>query len=381
MPAGLGLAAGALLAPALWRVARVAFTLRRLTRLPRVADAPAPAGEPLVSVLVPARDEERALGACLASLGAQTYRHLEIVVVDDDSRDRTPEVIAAAAARDGRLRAIRVAGPPPGWTGKNFALATAVDAARGAWLCFTDADTVHAPDCLVRALGLAQARGLSLLSMTSRQLTASFWERVIQPVVFGLLDQWFPLARVNDPESPVAAANGIFVLVERQAYLAVGGHRAVAGEILEDVALARNVKRSGRRILFADGAELLAARMYTGFTAIRRGWTKNLYALRERRMARALTSAAELFLTGVWPPLCLLGALAAGAWPLAGLALVATALALGVEVPFRARRGHDPRWSLSHPLGAALVAAFLVESALRVRFGPGVHWKDRRYRG
>lgn len=379
MSTGTALLAGALLVPAIWRVLLVGGILRRLAHLPRVADAPDPGNDTLVSVLVPARNEERSLGACLASLSAQTHACLEIVVVDDASEDGTPAILAEAARRDARIRPLRVLGPPSGWTGKNFALAHAVGSARGSWLCFTDADTVHAPDSVRRALGFAQAHGVALLSMTSRQLTVSPWERVVQPVVFGLLDRWFPLVRVNDPASPVAAANGIFVLVAREAYEAVGGHRAVAGEVLEDVALARRVKGSGRRIAFADGADLVAARMYTDLAAIRRGWTKNLYALRDRRPGRALGSAAELFLTAVWPPAA--GAVLAVTGPrLAALAAaLGTMLIVGAEIPFRARRGHDPAWSPTLPLGAALVLGFLLESAARAWLGLGVRWKDRVY--
>jgi chlorobactene glucosyltransferase len=373
------LLAGALILSALWRVGVVARVLAGRASLPRAAAAPDPADTPLVSVLIPARDEERGVEACLDSLSAQTYPRLEIIVIDDDSRDRTPEIVAAAAARDRRIRTRAVAGPPPGWTGKSFALVAGLDLARGAWLCFTDADTVHAPDAVRRAVGFAQASGTALLSLTSRQLTGSFWEKVVQPVVFGLLDRWFPLDRVNDPASPLAAANGIFILVRRDAYEAVGGHRAVAGEILEDVALARNVKRSGRRIAFVDGADLVAARMYTGLRAIRLGWTKNLYALRGRRPGSALLSAAELLLTAVWP-VAACGTLAAlGHRPGALVAALAAALVIGAEAPFRARRGDDPRWSVTLPLGALLVAAFLLESAVRDWLSLGVRWKDRLY--
>ena len=219
----------------------------------------------------------------------------------------------------------------------------------------------------------------TLLSLTSRQLTGSFWERVIQPVVFGLLDQWFPLARVNDPASPVAAANGIFILVSRPAYQAAGGHRAVADEILEDVALARRVKAGGGRIAFIDGADLVAARMYTDLAAIRRGWTKNLYRLRGRRPLAALSSVLELAVTLVWPAVAWAGAVLAGPAGSGWLAALALALVLGAEVPFRARRGEDPWGSLTAPLGAALVAFFLLESAFRDWTGLGVQWKDRRY--
>ena len=200
---------------------------------------------------------------------------------------------------------------------------------------------------------------------------------MVQPVVFGLLDQWFPLRQVNDPTSPLAAANGIFILIARDAYQAVGGHQAVAGEVLEDVALARRVKAGGGRIAFVDGADLVAARMYTDLASIRRGWTKSLYRLRGRRPLVARASLLELVVTLVWPALgCVVAPLAgpAGSGWLAALGLV-----LGAEVPFRTWRGDDPRWGPTAPLGAALVALFLLESAVRDWLGLGVRWKDRRY--
>jgi len=251
--------------------------------------------------------------------------------------------------------------------------------ARGAWLCFTDADTVHAPESIARAVAFAEAHGLDLLSLTSRQLTASFWERVVQPVVFGLLDQWYPLDRVNDPVTPLAAANGIFILAARDAYEAVGGHRAVAGEVVEDVALARRVKAAGRRIAFVDGTDLVAARMYTGFGALRRGWVKNLYRLRGRRALPAFATVVELLLTGVWPVAGGLTAALAGPGDLGPAAVLGALVGLGAEAWFRARRGEDWRWSPTVPLGAAVVAAFLLESAARDWLGLGVRWKDRRY--
>jgi chlorobactene glucosyltransferase len=373
------LPAALVLVPALLRVLRVAGILRGRRGLPRAGAAPPPRTPALVSVLVPARDEERGIEACVASLRAQTYAPLEILAIDDGSTDRTPELLAAAARADPRVHVVRLEGPPPGWTGKSFALASGAALARGRWLCFTDADTVHAPESIARAVGFAEAHGLALLSLASRQVTSTFWERVVQPVVFGLLDQWFPLARVNDPAEPLAAANGIFILAARDAYEAAGGHRAVAAEVLEDVALARNVKAGGGRIAFVDGADLVAARMYTGLGAIRRGWVKSLYRLTGRRPLPAAAAIAELLATQAWP---VAGALAVGAvvpagraWPaLAGLVLVLVA-----EAWLRARRGDDWRWSASAPLGAALVAAFLLESAARDWLGLGVRWKDRRY--
>lgn len=379
MGARLALPAALFLLPALWRLGRVAAVLRGRARLPRASDAQPFRGAALVTVLVPARNEEQNIGACLASLSAQAWPNLEIIAVDDGSTDGTPAILADAARRDPRVRVLRVDGPPAGWTGKSFALDAGVSIARGAWLCFTDADTVHAPESIARAVGFAERHGVALLSLTSRQLTRSFWERVVQPVVFGLLDQWFPLTAVNDPASPLAAANGIFILATRDAYRDAGGHRAVAGEILEDVALARRVKAGGGRIAFVDGADLVAARMYTDLAAIRRGWTKNLYRLRGRRPLPALASLVELGVTLVWPAVGSVVALFAGPAGSGWLAALALGLVLGAEVPFRAWRGDDPRWSPTAPLGAALVALFLLESAVRDWLGLGVRWKDRRY--
>jgi chlorobactene glucosyltransferase len=377
--AGLALAAALCLIPAVWRLGRVATVLRGRAELPRASAAPPSSGSTLVSVLVPVRNEERGVEACLASLSAQTYRHLEIIAIDDASTDRTPAILADLARRHPRLRVLRVEGPPPGWTGKTFALDAGVAAARGRWLCFTDADTIHAPGSIAHALGFAEAHGIALLSLTSRQLTGSFWERMIQPVVFGLLDQWFPLARVNDPASPVAAANGIFILAGRDAYEAVGGHRGVASEVLEDLALARRMKARGARIAFVDGADLVAARMYTGLRAIHAGWTRSLYWLCRRRPRAALAAVLELGITQVWPAVACVAAPAVGPAGSRWLALLGLALVLGAELPFRAWRGEDPRWSPTVPLGALVVAAFLAESAVRDWLGRGVRWKDRRY--
>jgi glycosyltransferase involved in cell wall biosynthesis len=377
--AGLGLPAALFLGPALWRLGRVAMVLRGRARLPRAGAAAPYRGPSLVSVLVPARNEERSIGACLASLSTQTIPRLEIIAVDDGSTDGTPAILADVARRDPRVHVLRIEGPPPGWTGKSFALDSGMAVARGSWLCFTDADTVHAPESIARAVGFAEAHGIDLLSLTSRQLTRSFWERVVQPVVFGLLDEWFPLGQVNDAASPLAAANGIFILVTRDAYEAAGGHRAVAGDVLEDVALARRMKTRGRRLAFVDGADLVAARMYTSLRAIHRGWTKNLYRLRGQRPLPAMASIVELGVTLVWPAVACAAAAVAGPPGWGWLAALGLGMVLGAEVLFRAWRGVDPRWSPTVALGAALVAIFLLESALRDWLGLGVRWKDRTY--
>ncbi len=230
---------------------------------------------PAVSVIVPARNEEGCLGACLGSLVGQAEVGFEIVVVDDGSTDRTREIAGSFAGVQ-----VVDAGPlPAGWSGKNNALTAGVRLAKGEWLLFTDADTVHRPGSLARALAEAQAQGAALLSYSPEQEVHGFWERAVMPVVFAELAGRYRPAEVSDPGSAAAAANGQYLLISREAYEAVGGHAAIAASLLEDVALARAVKRSGRKIFFRFGGDAVRTRMYRSFGQMREGWTKNLALL------------------------------------------------------------------------------------------------------
>jgi len=190
-------------------------------------------GDLQVSIIIPARNEEANLGSCLESLVGQPGVSFEIIVVDDHSTDRTREIASS-------LPGVRVidAGPlPVGWTGKNNAVAAGARVSRGEWLLFTDADTLHLPGSLVRALSEAQESGTEMLSYSPEQIAITFWEKAVLPVVFAELARQYPPAEVSDPNSTAVAANGQYILVKRSAYDAVGGHAAVASSILEDVAL------------------------------------------------------------------------------------------------------------------------------------------------
>src|SRR5580698_8955529 len=235
---------------------------------------------PVVSVIIPARNEEASLGACLDSLVARTRVNLEnvnfeIIVVDDNSTDRTREIAASFP----NVRVIDAAPLPSGWTGKNNAVATGARQARGLWLLFADADTVHVLGSLARALSEAQQHGAELLSYSPEQVAVTFWEIATLPVVFAELARQYPPSKVSDPASPIAAANGQYILIRRETYDAVGGHAAIAGNILEDVALARAVKTSGRKIRFRYAADAVRTRMYRNYRQLRDGWTKNLALL------------------------------------------------------------------------------------------------------
>src|SRR5579863_3102863 len=204
-----------------------------------------------VSVIVPARNEETCLGICLESLVAQTGVDSEIIVVDDHSTDRTREIAMSFA----RVRVIEAGPLPNGWTGKNNAVVSGARIAKGEWLLFTDADTVHLPGSLARSLAEAEHHGAALLSYSPEQEVEGFWEKAVMPVIFAELAATYSPSRVSDPRSSAAAANGQYLMIARDAYEAAGGHGAIAGSLLEDVALAQNVKASGRKIFFRYGGD------------------------------------------------------------------------------------------------------------------------------
>ena len=235
----------------------------------------------LVSIIVPARNEESCVGDCLASLASQTGIagkidiEIEIIVVDDGSTDRT-RVIAESFAG---VRVINAPPLPPGWIGKNNAVAAGAAIAQGEWLLFTDADTHHHPGSLHRALVEATHHGAQMLSYSPQQEVHGFWEQAVMPVVFGELAATYNPSEVSNPSSPAAAANGQYLLITRAAYDAVGGHGAVASELLEDVALARRVKAAGYKIFFRYAADAVRTRMYRSFSQLKEGCIKNLALL------------------------------------------------------------------------------------------------------
>lgn len=228
-----------------------------------------------VSIIVPARNEEACLAACLESLLAQTGVEFEVIVVDDGSTDRTRSIAESFA----RVRVISAPPLRPDCTGKCNAAQAGADVARGEWLLFTDADTVHLPGSLARALQEAREHGADLLSYSPRQEVHGVIERALMTVIFAELASTYRPREVCDPASPVAAANGQYLLIRREAYDAAGGHAAVAHTLLEDVALAKAVKRSGRRLRFRYAGDAVQTRMYRSLPALGEGWTKNLALL------------------------------------------------------------------------------------------------------
>jgi glycosyltransferase involved in cell wall biosynthesis len=245
---------------------------------------------PDISVIIPARNEEALLLECLASLLEQNGeffrlgRDWELILVDDGSTDSTLGLMKDAAAGTEGVRvleapALELRDTQRAFTGKTQACWLGAQQARGRYLVFTDADTIHEPNSLIHALHEAKKYDASLLSYSPRQVVHGIWQHALMPLVFSELASVYPMAQVNDPASRTAAANGQFLMVEREAYFAVGGHRAVGRSILEDVDLAWNIKRSKRVLRFRYAPDALSTRMYRGFGDMVEGWTKNLALL------------------------------------------------------------------------------------------------------
>ena len=340
-----------------------------------------------VSVIIPARNEEANIERVVRSVASQAGVK-EILVVDDQSEDRTPEILGKLGREFARLRVLRTETLPEGWVGKSYALAQAAREASGEWLLFTDADTEHLPGSLEALAARARRERADLLSISPGQQTATWWEKAVIPLVYATLAGLFRFEEVSDPASSAAAANGQYLLVRREIYERAGGHAAVRGTILEDVELARRIKQAGGRLVFLPGADWVRTRMYRTFGEMWRGWTKNLYLLYEGRLARMLARVAALLVLGVIPTALFCGfsvALAAGRGGAGVIAATVVSFALALLRQWQyaralSRLGFDARLAGYQPAGAALLSLLLLNSAIAHRWRGSVEWKGRAYR-
>ena len=328
---------------------------------------------PLVSVIVPARNEEANLAQCLQSLVSQTGVSFEIIVVDDASTDRTRQIAQS-------FPQVRVVGAPPlphGWTGKNHALAAGAKVAQGKWLLFTDADTIHHPGSLARSIAEAEQHSAALLSYSPAQEVHGFWENAVMPVIFAELACTYRPSQVSNPASCAAAANGQYLLVTRHAYDAVGGHAAVATSLLEDVALAQAVKTSDRKIVFRFGGDAVRTRMYRSFFQLREGWTKNLTLLFPSPLRLATLRLTE-FLLIVGSATVAIAAISRGKYRPGSLVAI-LAVILITTFFSRIRQAHFSWTSnIVAPFGLPIFSYLLLRSRRAYKKGT-VMWKGRTY--
>ena len=359
-------------------VADVLVNLFAFRDLPPEAE---PRSAPLVSICVPARNEERDVEAAVRSHLAQTGLPIEVLVVDDRSTDRTGEILDRLAASEPNLRVLRPGEPPPGWMGKSAALAAAVRESSGEWLLFVDADVRLAPSAVAAGLREAERTGADLLALLPRFELATLGERIVLPFL-GDAFYWFPTFLAHLPRfRKISVGGGAYMLVRRAAYDAFGGHAAIHDRVIDDVGLALHAKASGARTRIALGTRLVEVRMYRGLGEIFRGFSKNLYVALSRSPFRLLL-ATLLVLVELVLPVSVLAAVAAGAavgplpLRLAGAGAVGFLVAR-VAVDLRLRR--NPLFAVTYPLmGLCLVGMFWY-SAARWHLAGGVEWRGRRY--
>jgi chlorobactene glucosyltransferase len=355
-----------------------AVVIRLAQRAADVGSYPV-AGAVPVSLIVPARNETATIDHLLDTVLASRHAPLEVIVVDDRSTDDTAARVAARAVHDPRLRLVVGQELPTGWLGKPWACAQGASVASGTVLIFTDADTSHHPDLIGHAVSALQSESADLLTLTAHQICTTPWERLVMPQIWALLGWRYPPSGVSNATKPhQVVANGQFIAVSRTGYDAIGGHAAVKGEVVEDLALAQCYLLAGKRLRMLHGESLLSTRMYRSLPEMIEGWSKNLY-LGAQQSLRGMPVLARLAPVGLmlgfayWlvPPFLLLLGIA----PLAMTVAICLSLLFwvlisrGMKIPVY--------YALGYPIGAAMALWIAVRSTLRG--AARVEWRGRTY--
>jgi len=301
---------------------RARRALRSLALIPvipkRKFDALSSPVRDTVTVIVPARNEEKNIRLCLENLLKQDYPHLRIIVVNDRSTDRTEAILQemhiplVSEHKPGtdlpRTVYLNSPEPLPGWTGKNAAIHAAIPWAKSKWLLFTDADTQHAPESVTSAMAYVKDRQLRFLTLAPRCLAETLPEKIFQPVAMAFLGLWFPLEEANDPQSSVIFGNGQYLLIQQPLYEQIGGHAAVHDAFLEDYGLMRLVKTRKAAYQCAFGYEIFGTRMYTSVNALWAGWRRIYGHAFENRAPILLFKALNVLFSSALPFACFIPA-------------------------------------------------------------------------
>ncbi|MHB8541484.1 MAG: glycosyltransferase family 2 protein, partial [Candidatus Acidiferrales bacterium] len=327
------------------------------------------------SILFAARDEAAKLPAALASLLALDYPNYEVIAVDDRSADATPRILDEFAQRDSKLRVIHITDLPQGWLGKPHALEMAYRESSGEWLVFTDADVQFAPDLLRRTLALAEQERADHLTLLAGLDLRGFWE----PTTVGYLGVCFAVGvrpwQTSNPKSKVYMGVGAFQQIRRSTYEAIGTHRRLAMEVLDDMKLGKLVKQHGFRSSVAPSEKFLEIRWQEGIGNVIKGMTKNMFAGFDFSAARALGAVLGIFVISVLP---FLGAVFAR-----GPAQIAAGIGAAVAIVFEAQvmtQARASRWfGLTHALGALVVCYIIVRSMVVTLARGGVLWRGTFY--
>ena len=346
---------------------------------------------PLVSIVIPAKDEGARIRGCLESALGQDYPNFEVITIDDRSTDQTGAVMDEMAAGDSRLHVIhKTTPPPPGWTGKNNALWIGQEHARGEWMLFVDSDVVLEKDALAVAMSVVLRKQFDMLSLLPRLECHSVWEGMLVPLAAAAASTMYLVALTNNARLPnTAFGNGQFLLINRKSYDAIGGHQTVRDRFCEDVELAVQLKKRGFRPRVSWGMEFASVRMYSSLGAIFRGWSRIYYAARVGSPWRVLAAVAFLIICcftaypalawGIWrcmhPVSTTLG-WAGPAW------IIASAIHLGLMTWFLGQiyrwSDNSRRYAFCFPLAGPMLLGILLQ-ALKMCITKKVEWRGTAY--
>jgi chlorobactene glucosyltransferase len=359
--------------------------LNTLNNLRQLRRPQAPArwlSPPLVSALVPARDEERNIARCLRSLLAQDYPRMEILVLDDQSSDGTAAIVEEMAREDGRLVLLHGQPLAADWHGKAYACYQLARVASGEWLLFTDADTEHAPSAVSASVAMAQQTSADLLSLFPEFVAGGWWERLMLPVIPFALLAGLPLSLMRGARWPRAAvALGPFMLFSRRGYWRCGGHAAVRTNIVDDMGLAHQIRKTGGRLVMADGSGLVRVRMYRGLRDLWQGVSKSVFAALHYSWATLALAFAGVGAAFVGPFVFLGVGLwrseTSRAW--VGLPFVQIVLIWAAALAVARRLRMSQGMAFLRPLTMAVTMIIAVHSSWCARLGLGTVWKGRSY--
>ena len=359
------------------------ITLVGLPSLPSMDIGPSRNQTRSVSIILPVRNQASTLEDCLESLTSLEYLSKEVIVVDGGSTDETPQILAKF--RD-KIKVVNEEPLPKGWVGKNWACHLGYKQATGELFLFTDGDSIHTTDSLTRTVAYLLATKVDLVTLAPKAILRTLWEKILQPPVFYLIMLSVGGKWVNDDKRPnYSIGNGQYMLITREAYEKIGGHDAVRDRIVEDLSMARKLKREGLRLRFLVAQDAFGVRMYSSLREIWIGWRKNFYTVSENhRLLRAIQRFLFLFIFFILPFIILAqGILLAPFQPLNPFLLAGGFMCfwlwLGMLIFYKQGARLNPAYGLLLPLAVAVYMAIGVDSTIRGALGKGLSWKGRVY--
>ena len=350
------------------------------------ADYKSQATLPKLSVVVAAKDEQDNIANCINSLLKQDYPDFEIVVIDDRSDDDTAKIVRDIAKIDSRVRLVQVVSLPAGWCGKNHAMQRGIETVTSDYILMTDADCTFNSDKTLRvAMQYMIDNDADMLSLTPTLKMHSFWERLLQPVLGGVLMIWFSPGKVCNPKKPHAFANGQFMMMKRSSYQAIGSHEAIKGSLIEDMDLARNIKSSGHKLLFRQSEDLFAVRMYSNRAQIVRGWIRIFTGVFQTFIPK-LKALIVLWGKGLTPfvtsliSLIMFAIVGGDLWAKSAIICSAGLVTQLIMMVRYYKFNQAGKWyGLIYPFASLYAGLILVKSMLTLRSGAKIIWRGTTY--